>query len=231
MQALMNFLSTKQPSLQTFILYPFFFIFLFSCADGLRVTTTTQRIIIQRPTTMYKLVGERRTLENIGTALEADTIISFATAIAPTEAGNRKLFYVIWGNVEAWFDADSGTSGTRALSEYDAAAGVCDTKFTLPAELDSIAWKRALDYVNTHTSDIIQYATPTLIQTSKRNRLPNSISFTVKRSPTATGEVQFSVRANDIANDMNARKCAFFMQTGRDERHYQGLENVYKKKK
>jgi hypothetical protein len=200
-----------------------------SCAEAVRVTPTTQRIIIQRPTVMYKLIGERRTAENVGTALEADTLLSFATAVAPTEAGNRHLFYIVWGNVEAWFDADYGQSNPKAITEYDAAALVSDTKFILPLTQDSLAWQRAFEFVNAHTSDAIQYATPTLIQTSKRNRLPNSISFTVRRTPQADGFVQYSVRANESSTDANARRCAFFIQTGRDERFYHGLQNIRKK--
>lgn len=208
----------------------YFILSISSCADALRVTPTTQRIIIQRPTVMYKLTDGRRTAENVGTAQQADTLYSFATAIAPTEAGNRHLFYIVWGRGEAWFDADAGLSSPKALTEYDALTLVCDTKFTLPSDMDSVVWRRALEFVNTHTSDMIQYATPTLIQTSKRNRLPNGVSFTIRRAPREGGsEVQYSVRANDSPADPNARKCAFFMQTGRDERFYHGLGNVTKK--
>jgi hypothetical protein len=204
--------------------------FLFGCVDALRVTPTTQRVIIQRPTTMYKLKGEQRLQENVGRAFQGDTLLSFASVIAPTEAGDRHLFYIVWGNVEAWFDDEaSDLAGAKAISEYDAATRVCDTKFSLPTELDSTAWRRALEYVNTHTSDIIQHATPTLIQTSKRNRLPNGISFTVRRTPQSDGTVLFSVRANDSVIDLNARKCSFFMQTGRDERQYHGIKNIPRK--
>jgi hypothetical protein len=200
------------------------------CADAIRITPTTQRVIIQRPTVMFRLKGEQRLQENVGKAFPGDTLLSFATAIAPTEAGDRYLFYIVWGNIEAWFDDETGSqAGKRAVSEYEAVTSVCDTKFIMPAENDSTVWKRALEYVNSHTSDIIQYATPTLIQTSKRNRLPNGISFIVRRTPQSDGSVQYSVRANDSSMDLNARKCAFFMQTGRDERQYYGIKNITRK--
>jgi hypothetical protein len=200
---------------------------LFGCADARRVTLITQRVIVQRPITMYQLKGEQCSQDNVGQAFQGDTLLSFASVIAPTEAGNRHLFYIVWGNVEAWFDDEaSNKGGAKALSEYDAVTKVCDTKFSLPAELDSTTWRLALDYVNTHTSDIIHHATPTLIQTSKRNRLPNTISFTIRRTPQSDNTVQYSIRANDSSIDLNARKCSFFMQTGRDERHYQGIENI-----
>ncbi|TAE28619.1 MAG: hypothetical protein EAZ92_07975 [Candidatus Kapaibacterium sp.] len=199
---------------------------LLSCADAFRVQTITQRIILQRQTTLYKLQQGRRTQEYFGMALAEDTLFSFATVQAPSEAGNRQLFYIVRESGEAWFDADSGQSSPKALTEYDAVTRVCDTKFSLPNELDSLAWARAFAFVDTHTSDIINQASPTLIQTSKRNRLPNSVSFTIRRTPQAGGMVQYSVRANESLTDLNARKCAFFMQTGRDERFYQGLEQI-----
>ncbi len=197
-----------------------------SCADALRVQTVTQRVILQRQTTLYKLQQGRRTPEYFGMALAEDTLFSFATVQAPSEAGNRQLFYIVRESGEAWFDADSGQSSPKALTEYDAVTRVCDTKFSLPSDMDSLAWARAFAFVDTHTSDIINQASPTLIQTSKRNRLPNSISFTIRRTPQAGGIVQYSVRANESLTDLNARKCAFFMQTGRDERFYQGLEQM-----
>lgn len=195
-----------------------------SCASAPLVTALVQRVmVLYDSATVYKLSGERRLYTALGTVYKGDTLVSFAHAVVQSDSVER-LFYVVFRSTEGWLYQGNGRI-TR--SEYDAVASVFDTKFLVPLEQDSLAWKRALDFVQRHSIRSLQTVNDIVIEHSPRGKVASErdIAFVVRRVPHNDG-VAYSVKADGSFSNLNARKCAFYIQTGKDERTFQGINNV-----
>jgi hypothetical protein len=192
------------------------------------ITPTVQRVIVQADTaTMYQISGERRLYKPLYTLRRGDTVFSYAQVVLQADSLER-YFYVVHRGAQGWIYQGSGRINERiVVSEYDLAASVCDTKFTLPPEADEQAWKRALDYVKRHSVRPLQTMSDVLIENSLRGKIDSErdIVFVVKRAVLADG-VAYTVKADGSFSSVNARKCALFMQTGKDERTFHGIETI-----
>lgn len=195
------------------------------CASVALVSTVIQRVIIQRDgVRVFRLSGENRTAQVLGNLRMGDTLIAYASVQMEVDT-LEQYFYVVFDGKEAWLNAGNGTF---AKPEYDALAGVCDTKFLLAAAQDSVAWMRALDYVARHSLRRLQTQNETVIEHSVRGKISGSdkdIAFFIKRAPQKDG-VYYTVKADGSYSNLNARKCALFIQTGKDERDYQGVDKI-----
>jgi hypothetical protein len=195
-----------------------------SCASAPIVTPLVQRIVIVGDTVnVYKLSGERRLYAPLGAVRKGDTLISYAHAVVQADSVER-LFYVVFRGAEGWLYHGNSR---LARSEYDAVASVFDTKFVIPPEADSAAWKRALDFVQRHSIRPLQTVSDVLIEHSPRGKITSErdVAFVVRRV-VQPGGVAYSVRADGSSSHLNARKCAFYIQTGKDERDFQGMNNT-----
>lgn len=188
-----------------------------ACASAMRVLPVRQRIVILKNNTpLFAMRHGERTNEVLHFSALYDTLLSTATAFVPDESGEHRLFFVRLRNEDAWLDSHFDKN---AETEYDLSMSVCDTDFTLPSTMDSIAWARASSYVADHATEAIERLTPTLIQTGKRYRTQPPLGFTIRRKAENDG-TRYTVRASGNDTTANARKCAFFIQTGKTERDF-----------
>lgn len=195
------------------------------CATVVQVNPIVQRIIIQKPDVeILKLLGEKRNKEVLRIAQVGDTLVTFAEVTMNVDT-LEQYYYVISEGQEGWLYSGNGTF---AKTEYEVLASVCDTKFIIPLHLDSIAWYRALDYIGRHSEMRLLSFTEVLIENSTRGKKQGSekdLVFTVRRSQQAQG-IQYSVKAEGSYNNIHARRCALYIQTGKDERAFQGVNNI-----
>jgi hypothetical protein len=188
-----------------------------ACASAMRVLPVRQRVVILKHNMpLFALRHGERTNEALHFSALYDTLLSTATAFAPDESGEHRLFFVRLHSEEAWLDSHLGQ---HAETEYHLSMRVCDTDFTLPSSMDSIAWARASSYVADHATEAIERLTPTLIQTGKHYRTPSTLGFTIRRKAERDG-TRYTVRSNGDDTAANAHKCAFFIQTGKTERDF-----------
>ncbi len=153
---------------------------------------------------------------------QGDTLLSFATCIEADESGNRRVFLTRFNEETASVDSDNGKS---VATEYELLTQHCDTEFILPSTMDSIAWVRALRFVEENATDAVERSTATLIQTGKRLRAATPLGFIIRRKAENDG-TRYTIRANDRLDDPNARRCAFFMQTGKTEREFYEIDTI-----
>lgn len=198
---------------------------LVGCGSMVQVTPTVQRIIIQQPDVeIFKLTGERRNKEVLGIAQMGDTMVTFAEVFMNIDT-IEQYYYVIHEGREGWLYSGNGVF---AKTEYEVLASVCDTKFNIPVHLDSIAWYRALEYIGHHSQMRLQSNSEILIENSSRGKKQGSekdIVFTVRRSQYTHG-IHYSVKAEGSFTNIHARRCALYIQTGKDERSFQGVHNI-----
>jgi hypothetical protein len=199
-----------------------------SCGSVIQVTPAFQRVVILRDTlAVHKLSQGRRLHEVLGASRRGDTLASFAKAALHVDTLEH-YFYVIYQGSEGWIHQGNGQC---AQSEYDLLVSVCDTRFlVMPSQNDS-AWKRALHYAQTRSVRPLQTITDELIAHSKRDRVASErdIEFVIRRSPQAEG-VWYTIRANGSGKSHHARRCALFIQTGKDEQDFQGVEYLTPKR-
>lgn len=206
-----------------------FLIIFWSCASVVQVTPTVQRIIIQQPDVeVFQLEGEKRKKEILRKAQIGDTLVAFAEILMNIDT-LEQYYYVICEGQEGWLYSGNGIF---AKTEYEVLASVCDTKFTIPIHLDTIAWFRALDYIGRHSQMRLQSNTDVLIENSTRGKKQGAekdIVFIVRRSQQTAG-IQYTVKADGSFTNIHARRCALYIQTGKDERSFQGLNNILQQK-
>jgi hypothetical protein len=244
------------------------------CGTVASFTPVVQRVIVQADSvTVYQVSGRasagsganssasgnaansRKLSMPLGVARRGDTLLSYAHGMQQaeqrTEQGADSVerhFYVVFRGAQGWIHQGSGTMSRRlVVGEYDLLASLCDTKFSLPASADSLAWARALDYVKRHSVRPLQTTNDELIENSLRGRMDSErdIVFVVRRVPppslpqsssqsssqhlsqnVSQNQIAYTVRADGSATSLHARRCALYMQTGKDERNFYGIENV-----
>lgn len=190
-----------------------------SCADTARILPVRQRIVILRTNTKLYQYPNRAWVRFVQ---QGDTLLSFATCIEADESGNRRVFLTRFNEETASVDSDNGKS---VATEYELLTQHCDTEFILPSTMDSIAWVRALRFVEENATDAVERSTATLIQTGKRLRAATPLGFIIRRKAENDG-TRYTIRANDRLDDPNARRCAFFMQTGKTEREFYEIDTI-----
>ncbi len=193
-----------------------------SCGAVIHVTPVFQRVVVLRDTlAVHKLSQGRRLYEVLGMARRGDTLASFAKAALHVDT-LEYYFYVLYQGSEGWIHQGKGQF---AQSEYDLLVSVCDTRFLVMPSHNDTAWKRALRYAQTRSVRPLQTINDELIEHSKRDRVDSErdIEFVIRRSTQADG-IWYTVRANGSSKNPHARRCALFIQTGKDEQDFQGVE-------
>jgi hypothetical protein len=180
-------------------------------------------VVVADSLPVHKLSGERLLPTLLGTARRGDTLLSFATVQTRRDTVER-YFCIFWNGTEAWIHQGNGFF---ARTEYDVVASVFDTKFFVPPELDGQAWQRALEYARTRSVRPLLIASEALIEHSPRGKITSErdIAFVIKRTP-VQGGFWYTVKADGSYTNLHARKCALFIQTGKDERSFQGIERL-----
>ncbi|MCU0425996.1 MAG: hypothetical protein MUF71_10265 [Candidatus Kapabacteria bacterium] len=201
-------------SFYVFLVFSVTILCICSCAEQTIIIPQRQRIVIMRPNVPLYQHPQRRWVEFLR---RGDTLTSFATQIVSDESGEQRYFFVKRYDGEiASVKSDFGKS---AETEYELLTRFCDTDFLMPPETDSIAWERAKRYVERYAPNPIERLTPTLIQTGKRLRTDAPTDFTIRRTFGAEG-TRYAVRVNASDTVRQARRCAFFVQTGKGEEEF-----------
>lgn len=200
---------------------------LFCCSACTEYGTTLyrhQRIVVLRQNVPLYQYPDRKWVRFLR---QGDTLNSFASRIVADESGLQRIFLVKTNSDIAGVKNDLGHS---VETEYEILIRSCDTDFLLSPEIDSIAWERAVRYVEQYSTDVIEHYTSTLIQTGKRLRVDTPLGFVIRRTFRTDGGTRYSIRAVTQAGRggevLAAQRCAFFIQTGKSEEEFFALDSA-----
>lgn len=195
-----------------------------ACAESSAIFPQSQRIIVLRQNVPLYQYPDRKWVQFLR---QGDTLYSCASRILADESGKQRHFLVKTGhNGElAFVNSDLGKS---VETEYELLARSCDTDFLLSRQTDSIAWERAVRYVERHSPEAIERCTSTLIQTGKRLRTDALAGFTIRRTFETDG-TRYRVRSGNNETSLEARRCALFIQTGKSEEDFSVVDSVASK--